>query len=70
MLVGDDLLYGDVVELLLPLEASLQRPVNPTLYKQDDFAAKLADGNSFLVRVMEQPKLMIKGVIDDFGKPG
>lgn len=70
MLVGDDLLYGDVVELLLPLEASLQRPVNPTLYKQNDFAAKLADGNSFLVRVMEQPKLMIKGVIDDFGKPG
>jgi len=70
MLVGQGLQYADVMELLLPLEESLQRPVNPTLYSVSDFAEKLDQKNSFLVRVMEQPKLIIKGVIDDFRKPG
>ncbi len=64
MLVGEGIAYGDVIGLLIPLEESLQRPLHPTIYTADDFAAKLRDNNSFLKRVMEQPKLMIKGVID------
>ncbi len=70
MLVGDGLIYGDVVDLLIPAEESLQRPVNPTIYNPADFKAKMKEGSSFLIRVMERPKLMIKGVIDDFGQPG
>ena len=69
MLVGEDLSYGDIVELLVPLEESLLRSINPTIYSRKDFKAKLADGGGFLVRVMEQPKLMIKGVIDDYREP-
>ncbi len=70
MLVGEGLIYGDVMDVLLPLEESLQRPINPTIYRPADFTSKLDQDNSFLVRVMEQPRLMIRGVIDDFGKPG
>jgi predicted nucleotidyltransferase len=66
MLVGDSLNYGEVMELLLPVEESQGRPVNPTLYSPDDFKIRLREGNSFLVRLLEQPKLMIKGVINDF----
>ena len=70
MLVGRSLNYGDVMDVLLPLEESLQRTINPTIYTQDDFVTKIEKGSSFVTRVMEQPKIMIKGVIDDFGKSG
>lgn len=70
LLVGEPLAYGDVVELLAPAEQLLQRSINPTIYSRDDFESKLKAGSSFLSRVMEQPKLMIKGVIDDFREPG
>lgn len=69
MLVGEGLVYGDVMELLVPLEESLQRPINPTIYKPVKFREKLKLGNSFLLGLMEQPRLMIKGVIDDFREP-
>ncbi len=70
MLVGESLEYADVMELLIPLEESLQRPINPTIYEVADFVEKLDQKSSFLVRVMEQPKLMIKGDIDEFRKSG
>lgn len=70
MLVGKELHYGDIVEVLIPQEESLQRTINPTIYNQKDFLEKISDGSSFVTRVMEQPKIIIKGVIDDFGKPG
>jgi predicted nucleotidyltransferase len=69
MLVGNDLVYGDVMELMLPLEEKLQRPINPTIYTTQEFGSRLRKKNNFLVRVMEQPKLMIKGMIDDFREP-
>ena len=65
MLIGDDLSYGLVVELLMPLEESLHRSINPTIYEMKDFLAKLKNDNSFVTRVMEQPKIMIKGSEDD-----
>ena len=70
MLVGHDLAYADVVELLIPVEHSLHRSINPTIYTPVEYREKISTQNSFLLRVMEQPKLMIKGIIDDFGKPG
>lgn len=70
MLVGEGLNYGDVMAVLIPLEELLLRPTNPTIYTPADFISKLDEDNSFLVRVMEQPKLKIKGEIDDFREPG
>ena len=67
MLVGHDLEYGEVVACLEPVEEMLNRPINPTLYAPKDFNQRLAQGNHFLSRVMSQPRLMIKGVIDDTG---
>ena len=68
MLVGKDLSYGRVVEALLPLEESLQRTINPTIYDKKEFVARLENGDSFVTRVMEQPKIIIKGSEDDFRK--
>ena len=65
MLVARDLSYSQVMEVLMPLEESLQRTINPTIYEMKDFIAKLNDGSSFIERVMEQPKIMLKGNADD-----
>lgn len=70
MLIGKGLNYGDTINLLLPVEESLQRVINLTLYEKADFVSKYREGNSFIARVMEQPKIMVKGIIDDIGKPG
>ena len=69
MLIGEGLNYGDVIDVLIPLDESLQRSVNPTVFTSAEFASRLDQNSSFLVRVMEQPKLVIKGVIDDFREP-
>jgi predicted nucleotidyltransferase len=69
MLIGEGLNYGDVMDVLMPFEESLQRSVSPTIFTSAEFASRLDQNSSFLVRVMEQPKLVIKGVIDDFREP-
>jgi predicted nucleotidyltransferase len=69
MLIGEGLNYGDVMDVLMPFEESLQRSVNPTIFTSAEFASRLDQNSSFLVRVMEQPKLVIIGVIDDFREP-
>ena len=61
MLVGTDLSYGDVVEVLLPLEETLQRSINPSIYEKEDYIAKLNANNTFVLRVLEQPIILIKG---------
>ena len=61
MIVGEELGYGEIVEALLPIEDMLQRKINPTIYEKGDFIAKLNENNSFVSRVMEQPKILIKG---------
>lgn len=70
MLVGKELSYGDVVEALLPLEESLQRTINPTIYEKENFVAKLNANNSFVSRVMEQQKILIKGDENAIGETG
>ena len=64
MLVGKDLTYENTMQVLLPLEESLQRTINPTIYERKDFVARLKDSDSFVSRVMEQPKIFIKGSED------
>ena len=69
MLIGQDLNYGDIIKLLLPVEDSLQRSINPTIYSKAEFIRRLNENNSFVTRVVEQPKIMIKGIIDDIRQP-
>lgn len=70
MVISDSLAYSDVMDVLLPLEKTLMRPVHPTLYSAGAFYSKLAQGSSFLSRVLEQPKLWVKGCDDDIGGAG
>ena len=57
MLVGEELSYSEIMQMLSPIEAQLQRPVNPTLYSPTEFAERLAEGQNFLTKVMVQPRI-------------
>lgn len=61
MLIGDNLRYAEVMEHLLPVEAQLRRTINPTLYTPDEWQARKAAGNSFVLRVAQQEKIELIG---------
>ncbi|RLA43185.1 MAG: transcriptional regulator [Gammaproteobacteria bacterium] len=60
MLVGDELSYSDVMALLHTAEQQLGRTINPTLLSPREFTERIDAQQSFITRVMEQPKLWIK----------
>ena len=62
MLVGENLRYGEVMELLANAEQQLGRTINPTLYTPQDFRKRVEAKQSFITRVMEQPRLWLKKV--------
>ncbi|MCQ4348026.1 helix-turn-helix domain-containing protein [Pseudomonas stutzeri] len=61
MLIGDGLSYAELMERLLPVEEQLRRTINPTLYTPDEWQARKAAGNSFVLRVAEQDKIELIG---------
>lgn len=67
MVIARDLAYAEVMESLRDAEHSLGRKINPSIYDPHEIKKKLKQNNAFLTRVMEQPKLWIKGGEDDIG---
>jgi len=67
-IVSESLGYADVMNVLTKSEDELGRPVNPSIYTVTQIKDKLQQENAFLTRVMEQPKLWVKGSDDDIRK--
>ena len=67
MLVGTDIGLADVLPLLLPLEPSLGRKINPNLYTPEQYAKRLQEPDSFIQRVLAQPTLMLWPLPDETG---
>lgn len=61
MIVSDTLGYADVFGALEPATAKLGRAANPTVYTRAELVRRIADGNAFVTRVLEQPKLWLIG---------
>jgi predicted nucleotidyltransferase len=70
MVIGSVPSNAQLLEALLPAQAQLGRVVNPTLYTPDEFAQRLREGRSFIVRVLEQPKVFVKGTEHDIARLG
>ena len=60
LVVSDSLVYADLMAVLADAEKSLGRPINPSIYTAEQIRNKLEQKNSFLTRLMEQPKLWVK----------
>jgi len=61
MVIGDNIAYPDVYAALMPTEEQLGRKVNPAIYSKDEVSRKLKDENTFLTRIMAQPKIFLIG---------
>ena len=61
MLVGSNLLLGNVLACLAPAEAQLGRKINPSCYSLEEFERRRAEPDSFVNRVLSQPTLVLIG---------
>ncbi|MEJ8848621.1 transcriptional regulator [Variovorax rhizosphaerae] len=61
MLISDELSYGDLFIALDAVSARLGRTVNPTILTRKELAKKLKDRESFVERVLAQPKIWVIG---------
>lgn len=61
MLVSDTLTYADVMAALHPLIERLGREIQPTLYTRAELRKRIAARNSFVTRVLAQPRLWVIG---------
>ena len=68
LVISESLAYSELMAELADAEELLGRPVNPSIYTMDQIKKKLKKDNAFVVRVMEQPKVWIKGSEDDIKK--
>ena len=69
MVVGKDLLLGDVLKMLLPVESKLGRKISPTLYTPAEYKRRRAQKDSFLHRVLEQPVTPLVGDVASLPQP-
>jgi predicted nucleotidyltransferase len=68
ILVVGDVSFAEVIGALHPAQETVQREINPVVYRVDDFRAKLASNNTWAREVVEKPKLFVIGTADDFAK--
>ena len=61
MVLSDSLTYGEVFAVLEEGAARLGRLVNPTVYSRQEFNRRIRQGNSFVTRVLAQPKIWLLG---------
>lgn len=67
MLISDEIDYGELFSVLEEVSVTLGRPINPTILTREEFGKRLANRESFLTRVMEQPKIWIIEGSNDLG---
>ncbi|MGB3427593.1 MAG: nucleotidyltransferase domain-containing protein [Burkholderiaceae bacterium] len=62
-LVSHELRYGDVLRALAMV--NIGREVSPTLFSRAELEKRLKEDDGFVTSVLAQPKIWIKGSIDD-----
>jgi predicted nucleotidyltransferase len=61
MIISDTIGYPDIFNAIEPLSATLSRKLNPTVYSRKEWAKRVHEKNSFVLRVRAQPKIWILG---------
>ncbi|MDH5388536.1 MAG: nucleotidyltransferase domain-containing protein [Gammaproteobacteria bacterium] len=70
LVASDSLAYADLMAVLISAEKSLGRPINPSIYTNEQIKTRLKENNAFITKVMEQPKIWIKGSENDIKETG
>lgn len=64
LVVSDSLHYPDLYEALQPAETMLARAVNPTVVTLESLRQQRAQVDSFVARLLDQPRLTVLGSDD------
>lgn len=70
LVVSDTLSYQDLLAALGESETRLGRKISPVIYTDAELARRRTADNSFVQRVLEQPKVFLIGGTDELGQPG
>lgn len=65
LIVGDELAYSEIFAALQGAEQILRRPISPNLMTIVEWDRKRTDDNTFVRRILEQPKLFVFGNEDE-----
>jgi predicted nucleotidyltransferase len=65
MVIGDDLAYSDIFSALQDVEKTLGRAVNPNIVDAVGWKQRLLDKESFVTKIMGEPKIFIVGSEED-----
>jgi predicted nucleotidyltransferase len=69
MVIGDAG-FGEVLQLLYPVQAELGREINPKVFTEDEWKSKVAVGDGFVRDVLSKPRLFLIGGPDELGEVG
>ncbi len=69
MLIGDAG-FGEVLQLLYPVQTELGREINPKVFTVDEWTSKAVTGDVFVRDVLSKPKLFLIGGSDELGELG
>lgn len=67
MLISESLTYAEAMSALHDVSDQLGREINPTIYSLDEWRSRVASGNSFVARVLAQPRIDLMGSADGLG---
>lgn len=68
LMVLGEVSFGDVSEAVRPVAERLGRFVSPTVYGVKEFRRQLADGQSFVVSVLQKPRIDLIGTSDELAQ--
>jgi predicted nucleotidyltransferase len=61
MIISESLTYADIFPALEEISDKVQRKIQPTIYSLEELTKRIQSDNSFVKRVLEQPKVWIIG---------
>lgn len=67
MVIGDAS-FEEIVQAFYPTQETLGREVNPVAMSAREFSNKVLHEDRFVSRIVNEPKIFLKGGIDDLGK--
>jgi predicted nucleotidyltransferase len=70
LLVIGSVSFGSIVDALYPTQAKLGREVNPKVFSQKEWRAKIKERNPFVREVMKDEKIFLKGDEHELAEPG
>ncbi|MCK5130887.1 MAG: nucleotidyltransferase domain-containing protein [Candidatus Sabulitectum sp.] len=69
MIIGEELRYTDILNALQPVEIDIKRTISVKILTLKEWKSKVEGQNPFVTRVLNQPKIFLKGSEYDIREP-